>query len=96
MKVDYAPRAIRDLAEIARYYRSHADERVAAAVGARIERVIGLLAQRPKIAPVLVRRPDIRIALVLRYPYKVFYRVHPDMIQILHIRHTSRRPWEGG
>jgi plasmid stabilization system protein ParE len=27
---------------------------------------------------------------VVRYPYKIFYRVR-EIVEILHIRHTSRR-----
>jgi plasmid stabilization system protein ParE len=32
--------------------------------------------------------------LVLRYPYKIFYRLRGDAVEILHIRHTARRPWD--
>ena len=31
-------------------------------------------------------------ASVVRYPFRIFYRVRDDTIDILHIRHTSRRP----
>ncbi len=30
---------------------------------------------------------------LIRYPYKIFYRVFEDAIRVLHIRHASRRPW---
>ncbi|MBX9778657.1 MAG: type II toxin-antitoxin system RelE/ParE family toxin [Xanthobacteraceae bacterium] len=36
---------------------------------------------------------DIRAAVVRRYPYRIFYTITTDAIEILHIRHTSRRPW---
>jgi len=39
--------------------------------------------------------PNVRAVLVLRYPYKIFYRVRRDVIEILYIRHTARRPWAG-
>lgn len=29
------------------------------------------------------------------YPYRLFYRIRGDRVVILHIRHTSRRPWRG-
>lgn len=95
MRVHYSPRAIRDLAEIASYYRDQTEERVAAAVGRRIEHVIGLVAKQPELAPRLNQRADVRVALVLRYPYKIFYRLRRDVVEILHIRHTARRPWSG-
>ena len=93
MRIEYAPRAIGDLHEIGSYYRTVANEMVAAAVGQRIEHVINLVARQPSIAPLVPRRTNVRVALVLRYPYKIFYRVHRDAVQILHIRHTARRPW---
>ncbi len=34
-------------------------------------------------------------ASIVRYPYKIFYRVRADIVEILHIRHTSRRAWAG-
>jgi plasmid stabilization system protein ParE len=95
MKVVYSPRAIRDLNRIAGYYTAVAERHVAAAVGARIEHVINRLAVNPFSAQRLTKRPGVRVALVLRYPYKIFYRVSGDTIEILHIRHTARRPWEG-
>ena len=94
MKVVYSPRAIRDLEHIASYYRSVADPKIAAAISERIEQVINRIALRPQGAPrVIERRRDVRAMLVLRYPYKIFYRLRSDAVEILHIRHTSRRPW---
>jgi toxin ParE1/3/4 len=94
MKVVYSPRATRDIHQIAAYYRSVADPRIARAIGVRIERVITRLARNPLSAPAVTERPEVRMALVLRYPYKIFYRISRDAIEILHIRHTARRPWE--
>jgi toxin ParE1/3/4 len=93
MRVEYAPRAVRDLQEIGSYYRTAANERVAAAVAQRIEHIVNLIARQPNIAPLVPRRANVHVALVLRYPYKIFYRVRGDAVQILHIRHTARRPW---
>lgn len=93
MRVEYAPRTTRDLQEIGSYYRNIANEKVATAVAHRIEHVINLIARQPNIAPAVPRRINVRVALVVHYPYKVFYRVREDAVQILHIRHTARRPW---
>jgi toxin ParE1/3/4 len=93
MKVVYSPRAIRDLEHIATYYRSVADPRIAAAISDRIEQVINRIGRRPQTAPRVVERRDVHAVLVLRYPYKIFYRVRDGAVEILHIRHTSRRPW---
>jgi plasmid stabilization system protein ParE len=38
--------------------------------------------------------PDIRMKVEPRYRYKVFYRiVGSDTVQIIHVRHRSRRQW---
>lgn len=95
MSVIYSPRAIRDLEKIADYYRAVADRKIAAAISDRIENVINRIARQPQSAPPLAARPAIRVVLVLSYPYKIFYRIRGDVIEILHIRHTARRPWAG-
>ena len=38
--------------------------------------------------------PQIRMKVVRPYRYKIFYSIiGDDTVEILHIRHTSRRPW---
>jgi toxin ParE1/3/4 len=93
MNLIYSPRAVQGLEEIEAYYRSVAGPKIADAIGKRIEQVIERLAHRPRIAPRVTGRSNVRVVLVLRYPYKIFYRVQNDAVEILHIRHTSRRPW---
>jgi plasmid stabilization system protein ParE len=93
MRVVYSPRASRDLEQIGAYYRTVADATIATDIAERIEYVIIRLGRQPLSAPRVVGRPDVRVALVLRYPYKIFYRVRSDNVEILHIRHTARRPW---
>jgi plasmid stabilization system protein ParE len=39
-------------------------------------------------------RPDVRVASLVRYPYRVFYHFAEDHIEILHIRHAARRMWD--
>jgi len=96
MRVVYSRRATRDLEEIAAYCRKVADPKLAAAIAERIEKVIGRVARGPMTAPRVAERAGVRVALVLRYPYKIFYRPRGDAVEILHIRHTSRRPWTEG
>jgi toxin ParE1/3/4 len=38
---------------------------------------------------------SIRVKAVRRYRYRIFYRIVDQTIEILHVRHTSRRPWIG-
>lgn len=48
MKVIYSPKAIRDLEHIAAYYRSVADQGIAAAISDRIEQVINRIGRGHK------------------------------------------------
>jgi toxin ParE1/3/4 len=95
MKVEYSKRAIADLRSIAAHYLASDDPRVAGEIEARIRDVVARVARSPEIAPPVVQRRGMRVVLVLRYPYKIFYRVMNDRIRIVHIRHTARRPWPG-
>lgn len=56
-----------------------------------IERRVKLLAEIPFIAPV-TDEPGVYELTIICYPYKVYYRVEGEEVQIVHIRHTSRRP----
>jgi toxin ParE1/3/4 len=40
--------------------------------------------------------PSVRLKVVRRYRYKIFYSINADAVEILHVRHPSRRPWIGG
>jgi toxin ParE1/3/4 len=38
--------------------------------------------------------PEIRVKILGRYRYKIFYSVAADgYVEIIHLRHGSRRPW---
>jgi toxin ParE1/3/4 len=61
----------------------------------RLRIVIARIARWPESARRVIERPDVRVVSLVRYPYRVFYRVTEEAIEILHIHHTSRRaPWE--
>ena len=39
--------------------------------------------------------PEIRVKVLSRFSYKIFYTIlDHDTVEIMHVRHTSRRPWE--
>ncbi len=90
MRVRYTPRARNDLDAIYLYLdrRSHSG---ASAVKSAIERSIRYLADFPFIAPI-TEATGIHELTIIRYPYKVYYRIENDEVWIVHVRHTSRRP----
>jgi plasmid stabilization system protein ParE len=59
---------------------------------AAIHRAIELVARHPESSE-QTSDPDIRVKVLGRYRYKIFYRVADDTVDILHIRHAARRPW---
>ncbi len=90
MNVVYAPRALRDLHDIAAYLNERSPDAAARVLGA-IKSSVDTLDFFPQIGRV-VDNADHRRVPVLRYPYVVFYRIADADLFILHIRHTSRRP----
>jgi toxin ParE1/3/4 len=92
MKIVYSRRALADLEQIADYYSSHASPSVADWIRRRFLDVIERVRRSPEIASRVTQRSDVRVIPVIRYPFPIFYRVRSNTIDILHIRHTSRRP----
>ena len=93
MKVEYSKRATADLHKVSADSRAFG-EMVAAAVEVRIQEIIAQIREHPEGRPSAIERPGVHVAALVRYPYKIFYRVHDDRVKILHIRHTSREAWK--
>lgn len=94
MKVEYSNRAPTDLRKASVDSLVFGDA-VAVALEIRIRRIIARIAEHPEAAQRIAERPGVHVVPLIRYPYKIFYRVLEDRVRILHIRHTSRRPWTG-
>ena len=62
-----------------------------------IEQAINGLEAFPYIAPA-TDEPGVRVLTVSRYRYRIYYEVDAkaEVITILHLRHTSRRPPRSG
>lgn len=93
MRVEYTNLAAADLRKVSADSRERFGDIVAAALEKRIRDVVDKIAHHPDAAPSVMERPGLRVVPLIRYPYKIFYRVLDDGVRILHIRHTSRRPW---
>ena len=94
MKVVFTDAAVADLHSIAAYLAANYPS-VAPAVERRLRIVIARIARWPESARRVIERPDVRVVALVRYPYRVFYRVTEEAVEILHIHHASRRaPWE--
>jgi plasmid stabilization system protein ParE len=90
MRIVYTAPALSDLEDILDF--------IAAEFPAALEpfrrrlRLIELRIGRwPESAPRVAGRPGVRVATMPRYPYKVFYLVGAEAVEILHIHHAARR-----
>jgi plasmid stabilization system protein ParE len=95
MRVQYSPRAVADLEMIGERSRRVFGAAVAEALETFIRANVLRVAVYPQSAPKLPERPQVRFVALKRYPFKIFYTFEDDVLTILHIRHTSRRPWTG-
>jgi toxin ParE1/3/4 len=93
MKSRLTPRAAQDLIAIDEYLR--AESPVGARnVSAAIDAAIGELREHPMSG----RRStieNIRSRAVRGYPYKIYYSLVSGVVEVIHVRHTSRRVWKG-
>lgn len=92
MKLTLTPAARADLTTILDYLAERSP------TGARhvlqaIEEAFVLIAEHPDLGAT-TRTPEVRSVTLPRYPYRLFYRASQGRIFVLHIRHTSRRPWK--
>jgi plasmid stabilization system protein ParE len=96
MKVRYRELALSDLAQIFHYLEQRSPASARKVIDA-VHSAIDDVAQNPLSAR---RTTDatVRVRVVSRYGYKIFYSVEDDAVEILHVRHGARRPWpaEGG
>ncbi len=92
MRLRYRAQALSDIDEIYRYLEERSPagaHNVLRALYAGIH----IIAERP-YASQRTNDPEVRVKIMLRYRYKIFYRiVGGDTVEIMHIRHSSRRPW---
>jgi plasmid stabilization system protein ParE len=95
MNVEYSKRAVSDLRQIAAYYASSDDAAVGEKIASAIRDLAARIAEAPQRGRPVVQRPGVRVMLLVRYRYKIFYQVVGAAVRIIHIRHTSRRPWPG-
>jgi toxin ParE1/3/4 len=90
MKVVFTDEALNDLVAIADWLIVHYPT-VAPAVERRIQQVVAHIARWPASARRTSGRSGVRVVPLGRYPYKIFYRVANDTVEILHIHHAARQ-----
>jgi toxin ParE1/3/4 len=94
MRLRYRAQALADIDAIHRSLEEHSP------AGARnvlhaIYASVHLIAEHP-LSYQRTDDSDIRVHMVRRYRYKIFFSVTGETVEIIHVRHTSRRSWDGG
>jgi|SRR5436305_13106494 toxin ParE1/3/4 len=90
MKVIYTEEALHDLDEILTFIGSHYPG-ILSAFRSRLRVIERRIANWPMSAEEVQQRPGVRIVPFIRYPYRLFYRVTDEAVEILHIYHAARR-----
>jgi toxin ParE1/3/4 len=94
MKVIYTNEALRDLEEILAFIESNYPT-ISTAFEMRLRAVEQRIGRWPKSAEEVEQRSGVHVVPFIRYPYKRFYQIANDVIEVLHIHHAARRePWE--
>ena len=94
MKVVLTEEALRDLDEILDFIARNYPN-ISVAFEKRLRTLLERVGTWPESAQQVSDRPGVRAAPLIRYPYRVFYRVTENAVEILHIHHGARRqPWE--
>lgn len=91
MRVRYRALAIADLESIFQYLNERSPQGARNVLHA-IHQAVADVAVSPLAAP-RTSDPGLRVKILGRYRYKIFYAVNDGEIEIIHIRHTARRPW---
>jgi plasmid stabilization system protein ParE len=94
MKIRYRACALDDIDAIQQYLEERSPDGARNVLQA-IRDGISLIAEQP-LAGLKTDDSQVRVKIVRRYRYKVFYSIlDHETVEILHVRHTSRETWRG-
>ena len=88
-RIRLLPEAEEELRAAARFYEA-LQPGLGLALLQEVRRARERIAERPKASR--IERGDIRVRSILRFPYRLYYRVRPDEIVIVAVGHRRRRP----
>jgi plasmid stabilization system protein ParE len=83
MKLVYSSPAFADLDRILVWYSANASPAIAESIEQRLDDVIDRICRAPETAPRLSRRSQVRVVALVRYPFRIFYRMNKDAVDIL-------------
>ena len=89
MRVVLTDEALRDLDSILAYTEAN-HPAAAPALERRLRTSLRRIGAWPESAQPVAGRPGLRMVPLVRYPFRIFYRVANNQVEILHIHHTAR------
>ena len=89
MSLIYHPEAENELLEAARFYEGRVPT-LGADFLDQIESAVSVIESDPQRHRIIAE--DVRHYLLPRFPFAIYYRVLPDHLRILAIKHHSRHP----
>jgi toxin ParE1/3/4 len=89
MKLVYTVEVQRDLDEILTFLARNFPT-VSAPFQRRLRAIERRIGSWPHSAQEVEQRAGVRMVPFIQYPYKLFYRVANDRIEILHVHHAAR------
>ena len=93
MRIQYRARSLADIDDIINYLEKRSPSGAANVLHA-IFAGVQSIAENPYAWPA-TDDPDIRVLILRRYSYKIFYTILDQRtVEIIHVRHTSQRPWQ--
>jgi plasmid stabilization system protein ParE len=94
MKVVYHPLAETEMVEAARFYENRVPMLGVQLLDA-IDAAVIEIQRAPKRWRIV--EDDVRSYLLPRFPFALYFRIHPDHIRILAVKHHRRHPdyWRG-
>jgi plasmid stabilization system protein ParE len=90
MKVVWTTAALADLDAVLTYTEENYPSLIEP-LERRIGSVLARIAKWPTSAREVDERPGIRVVPLLRYPFRLFYRIENGTVEILHIHHASQK-----
>jgi len=91
MKVVYTEEALENLDAILGFVATHYPT-LSPRLERRLRTVLARIAAWPESAQEVAERPGVRMVPLIRYPYKIFYRITDEAVEILYIHHAAQRP----
>lgn len=89
MKVVWTELALADLDDILAYTAERYPTLIEP-LEHRIRATVMRIAAWPLSARTVEGRPGVHVVPLIRYPYRVFYRVADETVELLHIHHAAR------